>query len=129
MRVTAAVLFLAGLLAVSSFSGAQPPGGKDEKDKFGKGGFGGKGGFARPQPGQVLPAVLQDVLKLTDAQKKDLEGIQKDVDEKIAKILTEEQRKQLKEMREAGPGGFGGFPGGKGGGGGGKGEKKDDKKE
>ena len=45
MRVLAAVMFFAGLLAVSSFGEAQPPG-KEKKDKGGPGGPGGKGGKA-----------------------------------------------------------------------------------
>jgi hypothetical protein len=80
-----------------------------------------------PSPGEILPAPLQEVLRLTDQQKKDLEVLQKDVNAKLDKLLTEEQRKQFKEMRERGPGGPmafqfgpggppgpppGGFPGG-----------------
>jgi hypothetical protein len=39
MRALAAMMFLAGLLAVASFSDAQPPGkDKEKKDKGGKGG-------------------------------------------------------------------------------------------
>jgi hypothetical protein len=94
----------------------------------GGGGFGGFGGFAMSAPGQILPAFLQDQLKLTSEQKKQLEDFQKETDTKLDKILTEEQRKQFKEMRDrpAGPGGPGGFgppggggPGGPGGGPGG----------
>jgi Spy/CpxP family protein refolding chaperone len=98
----------------------------------GPGGFGPPGGFggfpggppgggfpggpgAPPQPGQVMPAPLQDALKLTDAQKKELEQLQKEVDARLAKLLTDEQKKQLKDMQAGGgpPGGpGGGFPGG-----------------
>jgi outer membrane protein assembly factor BamB/Spy/CpxP family protein refolding chaperone len=83
----------------------------------GRGGFGGgRGGFGRPpQPGQVLPAPLQNRLRLSDEQKKDLQALQKDVDARLGKILTEEQQKQLRE----GPGGAGrggrGGPGGRNG--------------
>ena len=79
------------------------------------GGFGGpKGG--PPQPGQILPPFLQDRLNLTDAQRARLKDLQREVDDKLGKILTDEQRQQLKELRERGPGGFGGggFGGGKG---------------
>lgn len=74
------------------------------------------GGF--PQPGQIMPAFLQERLKLTAEQKQEFEQLQKEVDAKIEKILTDDQKKQLKELRERGPGGFGpgGFgPGGPGG--------------
>jgi hypothetical protein len=80
----------------------------------GPGGPGGPGGFGPggpPQPGQVLPPFLQEQLKLTAEQKKQLADLQKEVDDKLGKILTDDQKKQLKEMR----GGFG--PGGRGPGG------------
>jgi hypothetical protein len=57
------------------------------------------------------------MLQLTAEQKKQLATLQSEVDTKLAKILTEEQKKQLKEMRPPGFGGPGGFgpPGGPGG--------------
>jgi Spy/CpxP family protein refolding chaperone len=119
MRALAAVLFVGSMLVVASFSSAQPPeGGKGEKNKGegkgGKGGFG-RGGFGPPPLGQVMPAFVQDQLKLTDAQKKDLDAIQKDVDAKIEKMLTDDQKKAFKEMKERGPGRGPGGPGGPGG--------------
>jgi spore coat protein H len=62
-----------------------------------------------PQPGEVLPSMLQEALSLTDAQKKLLAAVQKDVNAKLDKILSTEQKDQLKRMRERGPGGI--FPG------------------
>jgi hypothetical protein len=82
------------------------------------GGQGGRGRSGPGQPGQILPAFLQDQLNLTDAQKKQVADLQKDVDDKLDKILTAEQKARLKEMRDRGPGGGrgpggpGGFPGG-----------------
>lgn len=110
MRIVAGLLFLGAMLAVTSFSTAQPPGGQPGQP--GKGGGFGKG-VGGPAIGQILPAFLQEMLKMTDAQKKDLEALQKDVDAKLDKILTDDQKKQLKDLRE-GKGGFGGGPGGKG---------------
>jgi hypothetical protein len=80
------------------------------------GGFGGPGGpmFGPPRPGEVLPAMLQQRLQLSAKQKSQVAELQKEVDAKLAKILTEEQRAQLEEMRQRGPGGFG-PPGGPGG--------------
>jgi Spy/CpxP family protein refolding chaperone len=72
---------------------------------FGFGGAGGLPGFGRSQPGQVLSAPLQETLKLTAEQKKQVEDLQKEVETKLEKILTDEQKKQLKEIRERGPGG------------------------
>jgi outer membrane protein assembly factor BamB len=108
--------------------GGFPGGGPGGPGGFPGGGFpGGRGGRGPgafggpPQPGQVLPASLQQTLKLTAEQKKQVEELQKEADAGLDKILTEGQRKQLKEMRAGfGPGGRGGFggPGGFGGKGG-----------
>lgn len=97
--------------------GGGGPGGR------GPGGFGPPGGGGRggpPQPGQILPGPLQDQLELTEAQKAQLTELQKDVDARLEKILTAEQKARLREMRGSGPGGFGppgGGPGRPGGGG------------
>jgi Spy/CpxP family protein refolding chaperone len=82
----------------------------------GAGGFGaggaGRGGFAgfggRTQPGQVLSSGTQDRLKLTDEQKKAVDELQKEVDGKLEKILTDDQNKQLKDLRDAAGRGTGG---------------------
>jgi Spy/CpxP family protein refolding chaperone len=67
-----------------------------------------------------MPPFLMDRLNLTAEQKKRLDELQKKVDERLAKILTDEQKKQLKEMQQGfGRGGRGGRgPGGPGGPGG-----------
>jgi hypothetical protein len=82
-------------------------------------GFGGP-----PKTGEIMPPFLRDMLKMTDDQKKQLDEIQKEVDAKLDKVLTEEQKKQLKNMPvpgfgpPGGPGGPPGFAGGQGGPGG-----------
>src|SRR5262245_10611202 len=82
------ILLVLGCVAV-----AQPPAG-----------FPG-GRFELPKPGEVLPGLVQQRLKLTAEQKKDLAEVQKYVDAKLEKLLTADQRKLLKEMRErTGPG-------------------------
>ena len=88
--------------------GGKGPGGKGPGGK----GPGGKGPPGGPgQPGQILPAFLQDALKLTDEQKKQMEEIQKEITAKLDKVLTEEQNKLLKEAKPGfGPGGFGAPP-------------------
>jgi hypothetical protein len=82
------------------FGGAGGPGGGfgGGAGGFGTGGFGGFGGGAAP--GTILSAGTQTTLKLTDEQKKELEAIQKEVDAKLEKMLTEEQRTQLKTMKD-----------------------------
>lgn len=80
-------------------------------------GMGGPGGgmmFARPRPGDVLPAFLRDMLELNDEQKKQVNELQKEADDRLSKILTKEQQEKLKNQGP--PGGPGGGPGGPGGG-------------
>jgi hypothetical protein len=87
-------------------------------------GGGGPVGFTQmfgppPQPGQVLPAMFHNMLRLTPEQKKQLEELQKDVDKRLAGILTDEQKKQIKDMQNrfgrGGPPAFGPPGGGRGG--------------
>jgi Spy/CpxP family protein refolding chaperone len=79
--------------------GGPPPGGA------GPGGPppGGGGPGGPPPPGQLLPAFLHDLLKLTDEQKKPLAEFQKEIDAKLAKLLSDEQKKQFKEPQTGGP--------------------------
>lgn len=97
-----------------------PGGGPGGPGAGGPGGpGGGPGGFGGPpQPGQVLPPFLQDELQLTEAQRRELQELQKDVDSRLGKILTSDQQQQLRQMQTRGPGGPGGPGGGFGGPGG-----------
>jgi hypothetical protein len=85
--------------------GQRGAGGPPDGEPGGPGGFG-----ARPQPGQILPVMMQERLGLSVEQKAQLQNLQKDVDAKLSKILTADQQKQLKDM----PNDFG-PPGGRGG--------------
>ena len=60
-----------------------------------------------PRPGEILPRFLRERLELSEAQGKQIQELQKEVDAKLEKILSAEQREQLKELRSRGPGGFG----------------------
>jgi len=86
------------------------PGAPGGEGRPGAGGPGGRGG--PPQPGQIMPMFVQEMLKLTDEQKKELADIQKDVETRINKVLTEDQKKQLQEMRSRMQGGRPGGPAG-----------------
>ncbi len=97
--------------------------GEDERGR----GPGGRGPGGMFRPGQVLPPFLVERLELTADQKKKLDALQKEVDEKLAKILTKEQKAALEEMRNRGPGGRG--PGGRGPGGRGPGGPPPDREE
>jgi hypothetical protein len=88
-----------------AFSGpppGAPPGDSDDRGRFGPPG-GGRG--RPPRPGEVLPGFLQDELQLTARQRAQLEQLQQDVDSRLAKILTDEQRERLNELSQRGPGG------------------------
>jgi poly(3-hydroxybutyrate) depolymerase len=89
----------------SGWYGAMGPGAA-----FGGPGRGPGRGFGTP-PGTVLSTRVQENLKLNDEQKKQIEELQKEVDARIQKVLTEEQNKQLKSLRDnAGRGFAGGQP-------------------
>ena len=78
---------------------------------FGPRGRGGTGGPGGPmmgfRPGQVLPPMFQQILNLSAEQKAQLAILQKEVDAKLAKVLTTDQQQQLKNMQSRGPGGPG----------------------
>ena len=46
-----------------------------------------------------MPTFVQEKLHLTDDQKKQVADLQKDVDAKLDKILTAEQKQQMKSMQ------------------------------
>jgi hypothetical protein len=50
-----------------------------------------------------MPPHVQDELKLSTEQKKQLGDLEKEVKDRILKILTDDQRKQLKDLRSPGP--------------------------
>jgi hypothetical protein len=100
--------------------GFGPPGGGPRGD--GPPGFGPPGGgpggpgMAPPRPGEILPRFVRERLELSAEQEKQIQDLQKEVDAKLEKILSADQREQLREMRTRGPGGFGPRgPGGPGG--------------
>jgi hypothetical protein len=71
---------------------------------------GGPGGPA--QPGKIFSPAQQDALKLSPEQRKRLEEIQKEIDTRLATLLTEEQQRQLQAMQRTLAAGPGGPPGG-----------------
>src|SRR5262249_43518726 len=78
----------------------RPGGGRPGGGRPGRGRPGGFGGPTAPD--KLLPPNVENQLRLTDEQKKQLEALQKEADAQLAKILTEKQMKDLKEMRERG---------------------------
>jgi Spy/CpxP family protein refolding chaperone len=81
-----------------------PPGGPPPSIPSGNG----PGGSA--QPGKIFSPSQQETLKLSPEQRKRLEEIQKELDTRLATLLTEEQKRQLRSMQlgavaaAAGPG-------------------------
>jgi len=96
---------------MEALQGGGGRGGRGEGGPEGRGERGpeGRGGFGFPQPGQLLPGPLAEMLGLSVEQKEKLEKLQKETNEKLEGILTPEQKERLKEMRERmrgrGPGG------------------------
>ena len=88
------------------FSKQPPMGGRGPGGPDGPGGPGGPPGGGRggpPKPGEILPDFIRDMLKLTEAQTKQLQQLQKEVDAKLDKILTAEQKQELKQMGDRRP--------------------------
>jgi hypothetical protein len=56
-----------------------------------------------PRPGQILPAAVQDELELSDAQREELVELQRIVNERLARILSVEQRNSLQNFRPERP--------------------------
>lgn len=82
----------------SGWYGARAPGGPGRSGGRGRpGGFG--RGFGTP-PGTILSSRLQETLNLTDEQKKQVEELQKEVDARVQKVLSEEQNKRMKDLRD-----------------------------
>jgi hypothetical protein len=52
-------------------------------------------------PGQIFSSMQLDTLKLSPEQKVRLEEIQKEIDTRLATVLTDEQKKQLETMQQA----------------------------
>ena len=70
----------------------------------------GPGSNTAPEAIRLLPAFVERMLKITPDQKKTIDGLQKEADERLAKILSADQTKQLKEISSVfvnawGPGG------------------------
>lgn len=113
MRRTAfAALTFLGTAVLILTADAQPPGGGG-KDKKGKDGKGPPPKFA---PGMLFPPGLREELKLTAEQEKAVAAMEKELKEKLDKLLTPEQKKIVEDFRPrppmGGPGGPGGVPGG-----------------
>src|SRR5262245_5514441 len=78
----------------------QPPDGKSPPSgrKGQQGGMKEKLGPLRFEPGRLLPPALREELHLSGDQISQLDALEKDIKEKLMKILNEEQKRQLNEI-------------------------------
>jgi hypothetical protein len=112
-RLSVGLLALAAAAVFTMSAVSQPPEGGDGKDRprggdrRGPGGPGIPGRFAP----KVIPPMVRDDLQLSEEQSKMVDELEKDVKERLSKILTGDQKKKLESFR---PHGFA-FPGGPGG--------------
>src|SRR3954454_381367 len=100
------LLALAAAAVFALTAESQPPEGRDNKDRprggdrRGPGGPGGpgvpgQGGPGRFELGKVIPPMMRDDLGLSDEQAKMIDELEKDVKERLSKILTADQKKKL----------------------------------
>jgi Spy/CpxP family protein refolding chaperone len=91
-----AMLGVGGLAIFFLTALAQP----DDKKGPKKGPPGEKKGW---EPGKIMPPYMRDGLELTEDQQKKIDDLEKDVREKLLKILTKDQLDRVKEMGDKGP--------------------------
>jgi hypothetical protein len=113
------LMALAAKLDAESAQDPERPGPGGRGGRGGPGGEGrspggrGPGGPPRFELGQVLPPRAKEELGLTKSQETEVANLEKEVKERLSKILTTEQKKKLEDFRPPRPGGPGG-PGGPG---------------
>jgi hypothetical protein len=110
-KVYVAALALAAVMLCIVSANSQPPG-----DKKGPGKKGPPGGPGGPPPGfqlgKVLPPHIREDLDLSEEQEKQLEALEKEVKNRLMKILSVKQQKQIEKLRNRRPGPPGDGPGG-----------------
>src|SRR5262245_25766347 len=101
-RFWTGTVVLASALLVVAVASSQPP----RKDGDKKGPPEGKGPPPRFELGRVLPPPLVEELELTREQHAEIAKLEKEVKERLSKILTAEQKKKVENFRPPrGPGG------------------------
>lgn len=110
-KLVLTLLPTAALIAWAYAATAQPPdrqGGPPDDQQ--QGGRGGPQGNRRGSPpgwklGTVIPPPVQRQLNLSDDQKRQLHDLEKEVKERVLKILNDDQKRKLQTMQRRGPGG------------------------
>jgi hypothetical protein len=104
LRSIVAVVGLLLLAGGTLFS--QPPEDRDPRGGRPAGRREGPPSGGRPgpwEPGKIMPPHVRDGLKLSTDQQRQIAELEKEVKERILKILTDDQKKQLKDLRSPGP--------------------------
>jgi hypothetical protein len=107
-KLCACGLGLGLVLGCIVMAAAQPPEGRDRPGRGDgpprRGPGGPPGGPPRGwEPGRVMPPPIREELELTEDQKKQLADLEKEVKDRILKMLTAEQKKKLDDLRRRGP--------------------------
>jgi hypothetical protein len=102
-KMRAGTFALAALALWAVTAASQPPEGKDRKDDRPPGGP--PGGPPRFELGRVLPPFAREAIELTPDQEREIARLEKEVKERLSRILTAEQRRKLQNLRPPGPGG------------------------
>ncbi|MCA9167132.1 MAG: PQQ-binding-like beta-propeller repeat protein, partial [Planctomycetales bacterium] len=82
--------------------GGGGPGGPGRRGPGGGPGRGGQPRFSPPRAGEILPGFFQGMLNLTESQQQALGDLQKQVDDGVAKLLTEEQHQEFQDSTGGG---------------------------
>lgn len=110
------LLPVAAVIAWALVAAAQPPDRPDggpppQDDQQGDGRRGPqsdrsrRGGPPRWQLGTVIPPPIQNQLGLSEDQRQQLRDLEKDVKNRVLKILSDDQKKTLQRLQRRGPGG------------------------
>jgi hypothetical protein len=99
-RAWVGTLAVGAIVACAVTVASQPP---EEKGKGPAKHYGSPAGPPPLELGRVLPPHLRDQLDLTDEQDRQLDELEKEVKERLLKILTPEQRRSLRELRRHSP--------------------------
>jgi len=115
MKKLLAAIAVSTLLTACVFATNQPPEGKGPPGGGGRkgqpgAGEKGKGGPGRFELGRLLPGPMREELGLSEEQANLIDALEKDVKERLNKILTDDQKQKLNDLGRRGPMGprFGG---------------------
>jgi hypothetical protein len=108
MKTFVSVNLALGAIGLAVYTAlAQPPAGEIRtRQAPPPGRYGGRPGGPPPrwELGKLMPPHIQDELNLTEEQQKQLQDLEKEVRDRVMKMLTSEQKDKLKKLERRGPG-------------------------